>query len=70
MAISAEDEIIHHLKDNVGLAKADELVAALKRGIAQSLHQFADQEDGQLTNTPAAAYVKGIHDAANRITEQ
>lgn len=30
MAISAEDQIIHHLKDKVGLARADELVAELK----------------------------------------
>lgn len=30
MAISAEDEIIHYLKDKVGLARADELVAELK----------------------------------------
>lgn len=70
MAISAEDQIVHYLKDKVGLARADELVGKLKREIAESLHQFADQEDGQLSNTSAAAYVKGIHDAANRITEQ
>ncbi|MGX1632692.1 hypothetical protein ACWGUL_01340 [Streptomyces albidoflavus] len=30
MAISAEDQIIHHLKDKVGLDRADELVAELK----------------------------------------
>lgn len=33
MAISAEDQIIHHLKDKVGLAEADRLVAQLKRDI-------------------------------------
>ncbi|MFJ6238908.1 hypothetical protein ACIQH0_33055 [Streptomyces griseus] len=31
MAISAEDQIIHHLKDSIGLAEADRLVAELKR---------------------------------------
>ncbi|WP_327335139.1 hypothetical protein [Streptomyces anulatus] len=31
MTISAEDQIIHHLKDRVGLAEADRLVAELKR---------------------------------------
>ncbi|MFE9461735.1 hypothetical protein [Streptomyces californicus] len=31
MAISAEDQIIHHLKDSVGLAEADRLVAELQR---------------------------------------
>ncbi|NEB92417.1 hypothetical protein [Streptomyces bauhiniae] len=30
MSISAEDQIIHYLKDKIGLAKADELVAVLK----------------------------------------
>jgi hypothetical protein len=30
MAISAEDKIIHYLKDKIGLARADELVAELK----------------------------------------
>jgi len=30
MPISAEDQIIHHLKDKVGLARADELVAEVK----------------------------------------
>ncbi|MGW4270825.1 hypothetical protein ACWEGQ_00305 [Streptomyces seoulensis] len=30
MTIRAEDQIIHYLKDKIGLAKADELVAELK----------------------------------------
>jgi hypothetical protein len=70
MAISAEDQIIHYLKEKVGLTKADELVGTLKREIAESLHQFADQEDGQLTTTSASAYVQGVRDAANRIIEK
>ncbi|WP_032761202.1 hypothetical protein [Streptomyces alboviridis] len=39
MAISAEDMIIHHLKDKVGLAEADKLVARLK---AETLEAAAE----------------------------
>ncbi|GGX36491.1 hypothetical protein [Streptomyces noursei] len=36
MAINAEDQIIHYLKDKVGLAAADKLVAELKREQARA----------------------------------
>lgn len=68
MAISAEDQIIHYLKDKVGLAKADELLSTLKREIAASLHEFAEQEDAHLATTSATVYVQGIRDAADRVT--
>ncbi|GFH34268.1 hypothetical protein [Streptomyces pacificus] len=70
MAISAEDQIIHYLKDKVGLAKADELVAGLRGEIAASLREFADQEDAHLAHTSASAYVRGIRDAADRVTDK
>ncbi|MFG3660220.1 hypothetical protein [Streptomyces sp. NPDC047706] len=70
MAISAEDQIIHHLKDKVGLAKADELVTGLKEEIAASLREFADQEDAHLAKTSASVYVQGIRDAADRVTDK
>ncbi|MFE1451891.1 hypothetical protein [Streptomyces olivaceoviridis] len=70
MAISAEDQIIHYLKDKVGLAEADALVAAWKRETADSVLQFAEQEDGHLATASASVYVKGIRDAAKHIIEQ
>jgi hypothetical protein len=44
VAISAEDQIIHHLKDKVGLARADALVAELKEstGREETLRLAAD----------------------------
>lgn len=43
MAISAEDQIIHYLKDKVGLAEADRLIAALKVQYTQeALDRAAD----------------------------
>ncbi|WP_446458675.1 hypothetical protein [Streptomyces rochei] len=70
MTIRAEDQIIHYLKDKVGLAEADRLVAELKGQIAASLREFADQEDAHLATTSASVYVQGIRDAAARVTEK
>ncbi|MFJ3043656.1 hypothetical protein [Streptomyces tendae] len=55
MAISAEDVIIHHLKDKVGLARADELVAELKA-----------QEGREETLRLAAAYLREKYGVTNR----
>ncbi|WP_055693348.1 hypothetical protein [Streptomyces prasinopilosus] len=55
MAISAEDQIIHHLKDKVGLARADELVAELK-----------GQRDHEETLRLAAEYLRKKYGVTNR----
>nr|WP_192963615.1 hypothetical protein [Streptomyces sp. W9] len=55
MAISAEDQIIHHLKDKVGLNRADELVAELK-----------DQQGRETTLRLAAAYLHKKYGVTNR----
>lgn len=47
MAISAEDQIIHHLKDKVGLVEADRLVAALK---AQCTQEALDRAAETITD--------------------
>lgn len=55
MAISAEDQIIHHLKDKVGLTRADELVAELK-----------EQQDREATLRLAADYLRKKYGVTNR----
>ena len=55
MAVSAEDQIIHYLKDKVGLARADELVAELKA-----------QQDHEETLRLAAAYLRKKYGVTNR----
>lgn len=50
MAISAEDQIIHHLKDKIGLTGADTLMAQLRAQIvkqvaAEPIPEFAPGED-------------------------
>jgi hypothetical protein len=61
VAISAEDQIIHHLKDKIGLARADELVTELKR--AQSA---ADAQ--KLREIPLSGMEAGMRDVfANHI---
>ncbi|MEU1043950.1 hypothetical protein ABZ400_02185 [Streptomyces sp. NPDC005897] len=55
MAISAEDKIIHYLKDQVGLARADELVAELKA-----------QQDHEQTLRLAAEYLREKYGVTNR----
>lgn len=37
MAITAEDQIIHHLKDKVGLTEADKLVAQFKAEVLEEI---------------------------------
>jgi len=54
MAISAEDQIIHHLKDTVGLTRADELVAELK------------EQRGEETLRLAAEYLRKKYGVTNR----
>lgn len=74
MTIKAEDQIIHHLKDKVGLPEEDRLVAALKREVGVEIvaeaRAFADQEDAHLITTFASVYVHGILDTADRIAEK
>lgn len=55
MAISAEDQIIHHLKDKLGLARADQLVAELK-----------EQQDREGTLRLAAGYLRKKYGVTNR----
>ncbi|MEV5433910.1 hypothetical protein [Streptomyces sp. NPDC052701] len=55
MALSAEDQIIHHLKDKIGLARADQLVAELKLEQAR-----ADAE--RLRELPLSGVEGGIRD--------
>ncbi|MGQ4393821.1 hypothetical protein ACN6K5_003607 [Streptomyces violaceoruber] len=55
MPISAEDTIIHYLKDKVGLNRADELVAELK-----------EQEGREETLRLAAAYLREKYGVTNR----
>lgn len=55
MSISAEDQIIHHLKDKVGLARADELVAELK-----------EQRNREGTLRLAAEYLRKKYGVTNR----
>ncbi|MET9119612.1 hypothetical protein ABZX38_36205 [Streptomyces longwoodensis] len=61
MAVSAEDQIIHHLKDAVGLLRADQLVAALKSEQAR-----ADAK--KLREIPLSGMEAGMRDVfANHI---
>lgn len=55
MAISAEDQIMHYLKDKVGLARADELVSEVK-----------GQQGHEETLRLAAEYLRKKYGVTNR----
>ncbi|BBB01108.1 hypothetical protein RVR_8363 [Actinacidiphila reveromycinica] len=60
MAVGAYD----HARDE---ALLDTLVAAVRRHDAETVREFADQEEGLLAQPKAAVYVQGIRDGADRI---
>ncbi|MFJ9420669.1 hypothetical protein [Streptomyces sp. NPDC101249] len=55
MTVTAEDQIIHYLKDKVGLTRADELVAQLKA-----------EQNHEETLRLAAEYLRQKYGVTNR----